>query len=171
MTIDSRLSPGESYAATLHAGDLNGDGLTYSITSTPTKGVLNLVNATTGSFTYAANSNEIGADSFRFKVNDGIGDSQIADVTINVAPTGIQPMVTGGISHSLALKRDGTVWSWGLNTLRIIGDIVGGQLGDGTSVDRLNTGASTRFDQRDFRGSRGELFPRAQDRRSAVGLG
>lgn len=36
--------------------------------------------------------------------------------------------ISGGGQHSLALKRDGTIWSWGQNTW--------GQLGDGTSTDR-----------------------------------
>lgn len=39
----------------------------------------------------------------------------------------IKDIATGG-AHGLALKSDGTVWSWGLNTR--------GQLGDGTSVTR-----------------------------------
>jgi len=36
--------------------------------------------------------------------------------------------VAAGSVHSLALRRDGTVWSWGWNST--------GQLGDGTTVDR-----------------------------------
>ena len=37
--------------------------------------------------------------------------------------------VAGGFAHSLALKRDGTVWAWGSND--------SGQLGDGTTISRL----------------------------------
>ena len=37
--------------------------------------------------------------------------------------------VAGGYGHSLALKDDGTVWSWGMNNK--------GQLGDGTTTQRL----------------------------------
>jgi hypothetical protein len=36
--------------------------------------------------------------------------------------------VAGGYHHSIALKSDGSVWAWGLNT--------SGQLGDGTTTDR-----------------------------------
>ena len=36
--------------------------------------------------------------------------------------------VAGGMYHSLALKSDGTVWTWGNN--------VYGQLGDGTTTGR-----------------------------------
>jgi alpha-tubulin suppressor-like RCC1 family protein len=35
--------------------------------------------------------------------------------------------IAGGLAHSLAVKSDGTVWAWGLNTV--------GQLGDGTTMD------------------------------------
>jgi len=36
--------------------------------------------------------------------------------------------IAAGENHALAVKKDGTVWAWGLN--------VGGQLGDGTTEDR-----------------------------------
>jgi alpha-tubulin suppressor-like RCC1 family protein len=35
--------------------------------------------------------------------------------------------IAAGSAHSLALKSDGTVWSWGGNT--------NGQLGNGTNID------------------------------------
>ena len=37
--------------------------------------------------------------------------------------------MSGGVGHSLALRADGTVWAWGWNGY--------GQLGDGTTSDRL----------------------------------
>ena len=42
---------------------------------------------------------------------------------------GVKPMVAGGEYQSLLLKTDGSVWAWGRNTF--------GQLGDGTTVQRL----------------------------------
>jgi hypothetical protein len=39
------------------------------------------------------------------------------------------PSVAAGRDHSLALRGDGTVWTWGGNS--------GGQLGDGTAIDRF----------------------------------
>jgi alpha-tubulin suppressor-like RCC1 family protein len=42
--------------------------------------------------------------------------------------TGVVAVASGG-DHSLALKSDGTVWAWGFNS--------SGQLGDGTTTDRL----------------------------------
>jgi len=41
-----------------------------------------------------------------------------------------KPMVTGGASHTVALKSDGTVWAWGNN--------YSGQLGDGTNDTHIS---------------------------------
>ncbi|HQO58679.1 MAG TPA: hypothetical protein PLT76_08190, partial [Candidatus Omnitrophota bacterium] len=38
--------------------------------------------------------------------------------------------IDGGVGHTIALKQDKTIWTWGLNSY--------GQLGDGTLVDRYN---------------------------------
>ena len=39
----------------------------------------------------------------------------------------ITPMLAGGSAHTLALKADGTVWSWGLNSYE--------QLGNNTTIN------------------------------------
>jgi len=43
-------------------------------------------------------------------------------------PFTTEPMLGGGLYHSLALRFDGTVWAWGMNSY--------GQLGDGTVTSR-----------------------------------
>ncbi|MGE3843813.1 MAG: chitobiase/beta-hexosaminidase C-terminal domain-containing protein, partial [Vicinamibacterales bacterium] len=58
----------------------------------------------------------------------GYTTSDLASATyaLNAALTSAR--VAGGGSHSLALRDDGTVWGWGLNS--------GGQVGDGTTTQR-----------------------------------
>jgi alpha-tubulin suppressor-like RCC1 family protein len=49
----------------------------------------------------------------------------VNDIGVNV----IRPMIAAGTGHAIALRDNGTVWTWGLNTF--------GQLGDGTFTERL----------------------------------
>ena len=58
-----------------------------------------------------------------------LGDGTNADSNMPVQAAGLNGVlaVSGGGSHSLALRTDGTVRAWGNNTF--------GQLGDGTNVD------------------------------------
>src|SRR5688500_5783812 len=44
------------------------------------------------------------------------------------SPIGIVTALAGGGSHTVALKSDGTVWTWGSNNV--------GELGDGTTFNR-----------------------------------
>jgi alpha-tubulin suppressor-like RCC1 family protein len=53
-----------------------------------------------------------------------------APSAVRVADYGITGAVAAGAYHTLALKADGTVWSWGYNA--------SGQLGDGSLVQRLS---------------------------------
>jgi hypothetical protein len=84
-------------AITLSGHDVDGDVLTYSIVNGPTNGTL------TGSGvnrTYTPAPDFFGADSFTFRVNDGVIDSPLATVTITVnsiidAPPG-SVQLTGG---------------------------------------------------------------------------
>ena len=68
-------------AITLTAKDVDGNTLTYSIVAYPTNGTLS---GTPPNVTYIPNANYNGIDSFTFKANDGILDSNIATVSITV---------------------------------------------------------------------------------------
>ena len=53
---------------------------------------------------------------------------KVLAATSNAVAVAIVPMVVTGGYHSLALKSDGTIWSWGYNQY--------GQLGDGSAANR-----------------------------------
>lgn len=60
----------------------------------------------------------------------GLGDGTITERSTPVRVSGLTNVyfVAAGAEHSLAVKTDGTAWTWGAN--------VYGQLGDGTTVNR-----------------------------------
>ena len=65
----------------LVATDVDGNPLTYLISTAPTKGTVTL-NAATGAYTYTPLAGRIGADSFRFRANDGVTNSALTTVSI-----------------------------------------------------------------------------------------
>jgi VCBS repeat-containing protein len=75
--------------------DADGNPLTAALVAGPSHATLTL-NAK-GSFTYTPAANFNGADSFTYKANDGTADSNVATVTIIVAPVNDPPVAQGGI--------------------------------------------------------------------------
>jgi hypothetical protein len=68
-------------AITLTANDVDGNTLTYSIVASPAHGTLS---GTSPNVTYTPAANYNGSDSFTFKANDGMANSNIATVSIAV---------------------------------------------------------------------------------------
>jgi len=68
-------------AITLSATDVDGNTLTYSVVAGPAHGTLS---GTAPNLTYKSAANYTGPDSFTFKANDGIVDSNVATVSITV---------------------------------------------------------------------------------------
>ncbi len=73
----------------LSASDADGDELTYRITSQPTKGSLSINRS--GRATYIPFDEKEGSDSFSFTVNDGLVDSNIATISIDIDPIRTPP--------------------------------------------------------------------------------
>ncbi|WP_254721922.1 beta strand repeat-containing protein [Kovacikia minuta] len=71
--------------------DPEGDRLVASVVSDPTKGTLTL--NSNGSFIYQPNANVTGTDTFVYKANDGLNDSNLATVTISIGATNSPPVV------------------------------------------------------------------------------
>ncbi|HHB76175.1 MAG TPA: tandem-95 repeat protein [Desulfobulbus sp.] len=82
------------YSGQLQGSDPDGDQITFSRVSAPTKG--NVTIDDSGNFTYTSNNNQTGTDSFTFKVNDGKLDSNPATVSINITAVNHPPTVTNG---------------------------------------------------------------------------
>ncbi len=80
--------------ATLNGTDPNFDTLTFKIETQPAIGTVVLTNATTGAFSYTPPLNFNGSVTFTYSANDGQFNSNIATVTINVAPVNDAPVAT-----------------------------------------------------------------------------
>jgi hypothetical protein len=76
---------------TLTATDPEGNPLTFSVVSTPSHGTLS---GSAPDVSYSPNANYNGPDSFTFKANDGLADSNVATVNITVNPVNDPPALT-----------------------------------------------------------------------------
>ena len=79
---------GEPVTVKLSASDADGDAVEYLIETAPTNGTLDLSQLAKGTVVYRPAADFAGEDSFRFKVNDGLDDSNVAtvDIRTNQAP-------------------------------------------------------------------------------------
>jgi photosystem II stability/assembly factor-like uncharacterized protein len=68
-----------------------GKVLTYSVLTLPTKGTLG---GAAPNLTYTPTANQSGTDSFTFKVNDGVDNSGVATVTLNITNVNDMPSFT-----------------------------------------------------------------------------
>ena len=95
------LSVNENSSASgkLTASDVDGDSLTYSIVSNGSKGTASITDGATGAFTYTPNANTTGSDSFTFKANDGLADSNVATVMVTVTANVPPFNVTWAVSN------------------------------------------------------------------------
>ncbi|MBF0342253.1 MAG: tandem-95 repeat protein, partial [Magnetococcales bacterium] len=84
------------YSGKLPAKDVDGDPISFSITSFPQLGTVKLTDATTGAFTYTPNPNLNGSDSFTFMATDGTEVSNLATVSITIQPVNDPPTASSG---------------------------------------------------------------------------
>jgi hypothetical protein len=92
-------------AITLQGTDIDDNNLTFTITASPTNGTLSAisapdctpVNTCTASVTYTPNANYNGADSFKFKANDGTVDSN--EVTVNITVNAVADLSINDVSQ------------------------------------------------------------------------
>ena len=69
----------------LRGSDPDGDSLTFSIVAAPANGIVDLTDPSSGAFIYVA-SETSGMDSFSYRASDGVLESSIAIVTVEIGP-------------------------------------------------------------------------------------
>jgi Tol biopolymer transport system component len=95
---------GTATAGVLPATDANGDSITFTIVTPPTRGTLLITNAATGAFSYTPNAAVTGYDSFTFRAADAGGSSTAVGSVFIVASTPRWP----GQTVRASVASDGT---------------------------------------------------------------
>lgn len=118
----------------LTASDLDGDVLTFNIASSPVNGILS---GTSPNLIYTPHENFYGSDSFTFKVNDGLADSNIATVSIFVNSVNDAPVIQ--IESDSTINEGETFTGTGsFNDVDSSVWTVFADYGDGTSPETIN---------------------------------
>ncbi len=118
------LDEDASLAITLAGEDLDGDALTFRVTTLPTHGTLS---GTAPALTYTPSANYHGEDSFAFVASDGVADSVPATVAVTIASINDAPTIkstpptTGSTGSAfaytvIASDADGDALSYSLST-------------------------------------------------------
>jgi hypothetical protein len=84
-----------SASFSLNCTDVEGDSLTCSVVTPPSKGAVNITNC--GSVTYIPNLNENGADSFTYRANDSTDDSLTATGSVTINAVNDAPVIAPSV--------------------------------------------------------------------------
>jgi parallel beta-helix repeat protein/VCBS repeat-containing protein len=83
--------------------DVDGNPLTYGIVAQPAHGTASVVG---GLLHYVPAANYSGSDSFTYKANDGLLDSNTATVTVTVTAVNDAPVITEGLSIPVNMSKN-----------------------------------------------------------------
>ncbi|MGH1519697.1 fibronectin type III domain-containing protein [Chryseobacterium sp. JK1] len=103
----------EVYLSTVNSAPVSGTAATHSTTGPAISSLNPLIPSTTYFYWVRSNCN-------------GTKSNWISGGSFTTLTTGCWKMVSTGMSHSLGIKSDGTLWAWGANDF--------GQLGNGTNT-------------------------------------
>jgi hypothetical protein len=92
----------QAVAMTLQASDVDGDALTWTLVTQPSRGTLS---GTAPNLTYTPSNNFGGGDSFSFRVSDGQANSNVSTVSITVQSVNDAPVA---LPQSVGLNEDST---------------------------------------------------------------
>src|SRR5438445_797221 len=81
--------------------DIDGNTLTASVVANPAHGTVTM--GANGAFTYTPAANFNGSDSFTYKANDGLLDSNVATVALTINPVNDAPLA---VNDSFATDED-----------------------------------------------------------------
>lgn len=87
------------FSSFLQAVDDDGDRLLFRIITAPALGSVRIDNTATGAFTYTGS--QTGTDRFSFRVDDGLAESNIATVTVQVMPVTLARAVRAELRNRL----------------------------------------------------------------------
>ncbi|MEO5330578.1 MAG: Ig-like domain-containing protein, partial [Magnetococcus sp. YQC-5] len=83
--------------------DTNNDRIIYLLDQPASNGTVQILNASSGTFSYLPKANATGSDSFTFKTFDGTDYSTPATVTVTIQPVNDKPLLTGQPATSVLL--------------------------------------------------------------------
>ncbi len=98
VAFDGSLTTNEDTlgSGTLIVVDTDVQPLTYSIVSNGSQGNAAISDPSTGAYVYIPDPNANGTDSFTFRANDGLANSNVATVTITINPVNDAPVAQTG---------------------------------------------------------------------------
>ena len=88
------------FSNTLSGSDINGDTLSFTVSTLPIHGIVNIVGST---FTYTPTANYNGTDSFIYKAFDGSLYSTGASINFTITPVPDAPVA---VNDSFSLLQD-----------------------------------------------------------------
>ncbi len=102
------VGTGASVSVVLTASDVDNNPLSYIVTQQPAHGSLS---GSAPNLAYTANSGYSGADSFKFKVNDGTVDSAVATVSVTVTSGQSSGAISNFVSSPISINGNASDWS------------------------------------------------------------
>jgi PKD repeat protein len=93
VTVDAWVD--RSVNVVLSASDIENDALTFALVTDPTHGTVSDLDPTGGTLLYTPDAGYVGNDSFTYVANDGLADSNVATVTVEMAEIRIVSVSTG----------------------------------------------------------------------------